>query len=129
MGRKRAVILRRALAIAAIMVGALLVLPVQLAAAQASDGPIGTLVGRITIDVDASGTINGKLKTKDGDRVPVTGELTDGSIRLVLHLGEGGSLFGVGSLQGGISAGAVTTDVAVGPEPGDKGDWGIIWGS
>jgi hypothetical protein len=84
-----------------------------------------SLVGPLSLQVDATGNLTGGLTTNDGALIEVTGQAIGRSINLVFNLGEDKRIFGVGSLENdirdceGLSGGPFT-----GPEPGDSGDWG-----
>lgn len=84
-----------------------------------------SLVGPLSLQVDATGNLTGALTANDGALVEVTGQAIGRSINLVFNLGEDKRIFGVGSLENdirdckGLSGGPFT-----GPEPGDSGDWG-----
>lgn len=82
-----------------------------------------TLVGNLTIQVDPSGNIEGALTGTGRPQVQVTGQVSGGSIQLVLHLGDGSSISGVGPLPDGLAPGVVIAGIALGPRPGDKGNW------
>lgn len=84
-----------------------------------------SLVGPLSLQVDATGNLTGKLAANNGALIEVTGQAIGRSINLVFNLGEDKRIFGVGSLENdirdckGLSGGPFT-----GPEPGDSGDWG-----
>lgn len=81
-----------------------------------------SLVGRLTLAVSGSGSLGGVLVTHD-KLVPVTGKLANGSIKLTFHLREGRTIFGVGPAPDGLSQGVTVKGIALGPDPGDRGDW------
>jgi len=89
-----------------------------------------SLVGELTIEIKPSGELEGVLVLQDGSQAPVTGEIHRKTIKLMFDLGDGTVIRGKGKLDGrdqrctGATGGAF-----VGPNPGDRGDWGFAWGS
>jgi hypothetical protein len=88
-----------------------------------------SLIGPLSLQVDATGNLTGALTASDGTLVEVTGQAIGRSINLVFNLGQDKRIFGVGSLENdirgckGVAGGPFT-----GPKPGDSGDWGYAIG-
>lgn len=88
-----------------------------------------SLIGPLSLQVDATGNLTGSLAASDGALIEVTGQAIGRSINLVFNLGEDKRIFGVGSLENdirgckGLAGGPFT-----GPKPGDSGDWGYAIG-
>ena len=88
-----------------------------------------SLLGPLSLQVDATGNLTGSLTVSDGTLVEVTGQAIGRSINLVFNLGQDKRIFGVGSLENdirgckGVAGGPFT-----GPKPGDSGDWGYAIG-
>lgn len=89
-----------------------------------------SLIGPLSLQVDATGNLTGSLTASDGALVEVTGQAIGRSINLVFNLGQDQRIFGVGSLENdihgckGLAGGPFT-----GPKPGDSGDWGYAMGA
>ena len=88
-----------------------------------------SLIGPLTLQVDATGNLTGSLTANDGALIEITGQAIGRSINLVFNLAEDKRIFGVGSLENdihgckGVGGGPFT-----GPMPGDSGDWGYAIG-
>jgi hypothetical protein len=89
-----------------------------------------SLVGELTIEIEPSGELVGVLVLQNGSQVPVTGEINRQKIKLELDLGDGMVIRGKGKLDNHDQrCTGATGGTFVGPNPGDRGDWGFAWGS
>lgn len=87
------------------------------------------LVGKLSLQIQPSGSISGVLATDDNLNVLVTGYAINQAINMVFDLSNGQYIFGVGSLQHNIQeCKGVAGGPFTGPEPGDNGDWGYAIG-
>lgn len=94
---------------------------------EVRQGPsAGTVVsGILSLAVDADGTTIGWLRAGNGEVATVTGQINGQAVALRFDLGGEDVVFGTGSSVGELAACAVTDmgGSAVGPKPGDFGDW------
>jgi hypothetical protein len=76
-----------------------------------------SVVGTLTIDVDANGSMSGTLQPTSGANIAVIGQVTGRAINLAMDLGGGKSMFGTGTLFNPISQCSGTAGgPLVGPE-------------
>ena len=90
-----------------------------------------SLAGRLDgFRVSDSGAVTGKL-THYGKSVKIRGQISGKTVRLAFSLRGGLTLRGSGHAKRTIRTceDLAMTGVATGPRPGDRGRWGIIWGS
>ena len=88
-----------------------------------------SLVGKLSLQIQPSGSISGALATDDNLNVLVTGYAINQALNMVFDLGNGQYIFGVGSAQNDIRAcKGVAGGPFTGPEPGDSGDWSYAIG-
>jgi hypothetical protein len=89
-----------------------------------------SLVGELTIEIEPSGELDGVLVLQDGSQVPVTGEINRQKIKLEFDLEDGTVIRGQGKMdKRDQRCTGATGGTFVGPNPGDRGDWGFAWGS
>ncbi len=89
-----------------------------------------SLVGGLTIEIELSGELDGVLVLQNGSQVPVTGEINRQKIKLEFDLGDGTVIRGKGKLDNRDQrCTGATGGTFVGPNPGDRGDWGFAWGT
>lgn len=89
-----------------------------------------SLVGTLALEVDEDGNVAGSLKTRGGS-IPVTGRIEGQSIHLAFHLADGRVVEGVGPINKSdfAACAGITEGTLKGPDAGDTGNWGIVWGS
>ena len=90
-----------------------------------------SLTGRLDgFRVSDSGAVTGKLHHY-GKTVPIHGQISGRTVRLAFSLRSGLTLRGSGRAAHAIRTcqDLAMTGKARGPRKGDRGDWGIIWGS
>src|SRR5436305_10561194 len=90
-----------------------------------------SLAGRLTgVRVSDSGKLTGIL-THYGESVAVLGHVTGRKLTLQFRLRSGLRIHGSGLSPRPITtcADMAMTGMELGPRRGDRGDWGIIWGS
>jgi hypothetical protein len=90
-----------------------------------------SLTGRLDgFRVSDSGAVTGKL-THYGKTVKIHGQISGRTVKLAFSLRNGLVLSGSGQAKHTIRTcqDLAMTGVAHGPRPGDRGAWGIIWGS
>lgn len=90
-----------------------------------------SLTGRLDgFRVSDSGTVTGKL-THYGKSVKIRGQISGRTVRLAFSLRRGLTLRGSGHAKRTIRTcqDLAMTGMATGPRAGDRGRWGIIWGS
>jgi hypothetical protein len=90
-----------------------------------------SLAGRLSgFDVSDSGAVSGTLRHY-GKSVKIRGSISGRTVRLEFSLRRGLVLRGSGQARRTIKtcADLAMTGKATGPRPGDRGLWGIIWGS
>jgi hypothetical protein len=90
-----------------------------------------SLAGRLSgFDVSDAGMVSGTL-THYGKSVRIRGSISGRTVRLAFSLRHGLVLRGSGQARRPIQtcADLAMTGTAHGPRPGDRGRWGIIWGS
>jgi hypothetical protein len=90
-----------------------------------------TLTGRLDgFSVSDAGAVTGKL-THYGKSVKIRGRVSGKTVRLAFSLRGGLTLSGSGHATRTIRTcqDLAMTGVATGPRQGDRGRWGIIWGS
>jgi hypothetical protein len=97
--------------------------------ANVTEGPDAglSITGTITMDVDASGSFQGTLTQPRGATVPFSGAINGREIQYQFDLGDGSTIFGSGVLPTPCTD--PVTGLLNGPNPPDRGDWGIVWGS
>lgn len=89
-----------------------------------------SLAGTITLRVDSSGEIDGVFVQGDGSQVQVEGKFKSPIIKLTFDLPDDARITGIGKLPNGFTPCTSNFGGAFrGPRHGDRGDWGIIWGS
>jgi hypothetical protein len=98
-----------------------------------------TVAGFLNIQIEPDGSFTGTLSREDaslvvsgkadfGKSLNVVGQANGRSISMVVDLGNGQHIFGVGASQNDLAAcngdfDGVMGGPAVGPQPGDHGDW------
>jgi hypothetical protein len=90
-----------------------------------------SLSGRLDgFRVSDSGAVTGKL-THYGKSVSIRGQISGRTVRLAFSLRHGLILRGSGQAKHAIRTcqDLAMTGTATGPRAGDRGRWGIIWGS
>ena len=90
-----------------------------------------SLTGRLDgFHVSDTGTVTGKLHHY-GKAVPIHGHISGRTVRLAFSLRSGLTVRGSGHAKHTIRTcqDLAMTGKARGPRKGDRGDWGIIWGS
>jgi hypothetical protein len=90
-----------------------------------------SLTGRLDgFRVSDSGAVTGKL-THYGRSVKIRGQISGRTVRLAFSLRRGLTLRGSGQAKRTIRScqDLAMTGTATGPRAGDRGRWGIIWGS
>jgi hypothetical protein len=90
-----------------------------------------SLAGRLSgFDVSDSGAVSGTLRHY-GRSVKIRGSISGRTVRLAFSLRNGLVLRGSGQARRTIRtcADLAMTGTATGPRQGDRGRWGIIWGS
>jgi len=83
-----------------------------------------TLAGRLALEINPAGSLNGVLVGNDGTQINVVGQATGRAVNLVFDLGGGLNVFGVGTAQQPVDAcQGVMGGPFAGPHPGSTGDW------
>lgn len=86
-----------------------------------------SVTGTITMHVEGSGSFAGTLTQPDGTVVAFSGSINGREIQYRFDLGNGAAIFGSGVLPDPCTD--PVTGLLLGPNPPDRGDWGIVWGS
>lgn len=89
-----------------------------------------SLIGELRVQIARTGRVGGALR-HHGTSVPVTGSFHPRALELVFHLPGGLRVTGVGRAHQRVTTcSSLPAGGALrGPRHGDRGEWGVVWGT